>query len=207
MFPVARAVLLSMREREDFVCVLKTVCGWTSKNWLLPYACCGLHFIDSAACVLSFDHSTPLHRDGGLCVCFLASNIIYALLDTALLVHFYQWNVLAFDIFDTFARYASPFHDITDMDCWAQNGSTQSCFHDFQTYTFNKQENKSCKTIILKPAAFLLQFHSFQHGLWCFFIFKIHLTTWIYNVRKPGWGVGAARDASWKYGWRVTSQR
>ena len=24
MFPVARAVLLSMREREDFVCVLKT---------------------------------------------------------------------------------------------------------------------------------------------------------------------------------------
>ena len=41
------------------LCVLKTVCGWTSKNWLLPYACCGLHFIDSAACVLSFDHSTP----------------------------------------------------------------------------------------------------------------------------------------------------
>ena len=43
------------------LCVLKTVCGWTSKNWSLPYACCGLHFIDSAACVLSFDHSTPLH--------------------------------------------------------------------------------------------------------------------------------------------------
>ena len=41
--------------------VLKTVCGWTSKNWLLPYACWGLHFIDSAACVLSFDHSAPLH--------------------------------------------------------------------------------------------------------------------------------------------------
>ena len=57
---MARAVLLSMRERDDFVCVLKTVCGWTSKNWSLPYACCGLHFIDSAACVLSFDHSTPL---------------------------------------------------------------------------------------------------------------------------------------------------
>ena len=63
MFPVARAVLLSMRERDDFVCVLKTVCGWTSKNWLLPYACCGLHFIDSAACVLSFDHSAPLHKE------------------------------------------------------------------------------------------------------------------------------------------------
>ena len=29
---------------------------------LLPYACCGLHFIDSAACVLSFDRSTPLHK-------------------------------------------------------------------------------------------------------------------------------------------------
>ena len=40
--------------------VLKIVCGWESKTWLLPYACCGLHFIDSAACVLSFDHSTPL---------------------------------------------------------------------------------------------------------------------------------------------------
>ena len=42
------------------LCVLKTVCGWTSKNWLLPYACCGLHFIDSAACVSSFDHTAPL---------------------------------------------------------------------------------------------------------------------------------------------------
>ena len=27
---------------------------------MLPYACCGLHFIDSAACVLSLNHSTPL---------------------------------------------------------------------------------------------------------------------------------------------------
>ena len=43
------------------LCVLKIVCGWESKTLLLPYACCGLHFIDSAACVLSFDHSTPLH--------------------------------------------------------------------------------------------------------------------------------------------------
>ena len=42
------------------LCVCWKLCGWTSKNWLLPYACCGLHFIDSAACVLSFDHSTPL---------------------------------------------------------------------------------------------------------------------------------------------------
>ena len=41
--------------------VLKIVCGWASKTWLLPYACCGLHFIDSTACVLSFDHTTPLH--------------------------------------------------------------------------------------------------------------------------------------------------
>ena len=40
---------------------LKTVCGWANKTWLLPYACCGLHFTDSAACVLSFYHSTPLH--------------------------------------------------------------------------------------------------------------------------------------------------
>ena len=41
--------------------VLKIVCGWANKTWLLPYACCGLHFTDSAACVLSFYHSTPLH--------------------------------------------------------------------------------------------------------------------------------------------------
>ena len=41
--------------------VLKIVCGWAIKTWLLPYAYCGLRFIDSAACVLSFDHSTPLH--------------------------------------------------------------------------------------------------------------------------------------------------
>ena len=64
MFPVARAVLLSMREREDFVGVLKIVC-WESKTRLLQYACCGLHFIDSAACVLSFDHSAPLHIRAG----------------------------------------------------------------------------------------------------------------------------------------------
>ena len=48
--------------------VLKTVCGWTSKTWLLPYACCGLHFIDSAACVLSFDHSAPLHIHTHACM-------------------------------------------------------------------------------------------------------------------------------------------
>ena len=60
MFPVARAVLLSMCERVRILHVLKIVCGWASKTWLLPYACCGLHFIDSAACVLSSDHSTPL---------------------------------------------------------------------------------------------------------------------------------------------------
>ena len=48
--------------RGRILCVLKIVCGWASKTWLLPYACCGLHFIDSAACVLFFDHSTPLHK-------------------------------------------------------------------------------------------------------------------------------------------------
>ena len=44
--------------------VLKIVCGWSNKTWLLPYACCSLHFTDSAACVLSFYHSTPLHIYG-----------------------------------------------------------------------------------------------------------------------------------------------
>ena len=41
--------------------VLKIVCCWANNTGLLPYACCGLHFPDSAACVLSFYHSTPLH--------------------------------------------------------------------------------------------------------------------------------------------------
>ena len=54
--------------------VLKIVCGWANKTWLLPYACCGLHFIDSAACVLSFDHSTPLRIYECMC-CRLTSNL------------------------------------------------------------------------------------------------------------------------------------
>ena len=64
---MARAVLLSMRERDDFVGVAENCLRAEQVNIteLLLYACCGLHFIDSAACVLSFDHSTPLHRDCG----------------------------------------------------------------------------------------------------------------------------------------------
>ena len=39
--------------------MLKIVCGWASKTWLLPYACWGLHFWPTdAAGQLSFDHST-----------------------------------------------------------------------------------------------------------------------------------------------------
>ena len=30
--------------RVRILCVLKIVCGWANKTWLLPYACCGLHF-------------------------------------------------------------------------------------------------------------------------------------------------------------------
>ena len=39
--------------------------------------------------------------------------------------------------------------------------------HVFITFKhiLNKQENKSCKENILKPAVFLLLFHSYQHGL------------------------------------------
>ena len=85
MFLAAWTILLSMRASEDFgivpnmllasedikqkqnertkriLGVLKIVCGWANKTWLLPYARCGLHFTDSAARVLSFYHSTPLH--------------------------------------------------------------------------------------------------------------------------------------------------
>ena len=31
------------------------------------------------------------------------------------------------DIFDTFATHSGLVHDITDPDCWEQNGSTHGC--------------------------------------------------------------------------------
>ena len=68
MFPVACAVLLSMCEREDFTFlgVLKIVCGWASKTWLLPYACCGLHFWPTdAAGQLSCYYAPPCHYNFG----------------------------------------------------------------------------------------------------------------------------------------------
>ena len=47
--------------------------------------------------------------------------------------------------FGTFATHSHSVCDITDTDCWAQNGSVQSCFHDFQTSVFNKQDQKYSK--------------------------------------------------------------
>ena len=59
MFLAARAALLSMRASEEFGCAEN--CLLLYNKICLPYACCGLHFTDSAACVLSFYLSTPLH--------------------------------------------------------------------------------------------------------------------------------------------------
>ena len=59
--PTSEDIKHHLKEGRRILCVLKIVCGWANKTWLLPYACCGLHFTDSAACVLSFYHSTPLH--------------------------------------------------------------------------------------------------------------------------------------------------
>ena len=61
MFLAARAVLLSMRAREDFGCA-----GKLSAAEQIKPDCCRAPavvsiFTDSAACVLSFYHSTPLH--------------------------------------------------------------------------------------------------------------------------------------------------
>ena len=61
VFPAARAVLLSMRAREDFGCAEKL-----SAAERIKLDCCRTPavvsiFTDSAACVLSFHHSTPLH--------------------------------------------------------------------------------------------------------------------------------------------------
>ena len=55
---------------------------------------------------------------------------------------------LAYVAFGTFATHSCnvyQLYDITDTDCWAQNGSVQSCFHDFQTSVFNKQDQKCSK--------------------------------------------------------------
>ena len=67
MFLAARAaVLLSMRAREDFGCAEK----WSAAEQIKP-DCCRTPavvsiFTDSAACVLSFYHSTPLQMCTGL---------------------------------------------------------------------------------------------------------------------------------------------
>ena len=52
---------------------------------------------------------------------------------------------LAYVAFGTFATHSCSVYDITDTDCWAQNGSVQSCFHNFQTSVFNKQDQKCSK--------------------------------------------------------------
>ena len=49
---------------------------------------------------------------------------------------------LAHDIFDTFAKYAGLVYEVTDVDWWAQNGSCQSFFCDFQVTVFNQRDQK-----------------------------------------------------------------
>ena len=61
MFPAARAVLLSMRASEDFVCAEKLSAAEQVKPDCCRTPAVVSIFTDSAACVLSFYHSTPLH--------------------------------------------------------------------------------------------------------------------------------------------------
>ena len=62
MFPAARAVLLSMRAREDFGCAEKLSAAEQIKPDCCRKPAVVSIFTDSAACVLSFYHSTPLHK-------------------------------------------------------------------------------------------------------------------------------------------------
>ena len=51
-----------------------------------------------------------------------------------------SWKMLACDIFDAFTTHVGHVYDITDTDCWAQHDNIQSCFCDFWTSIFNKED-------------------------------------------------------------------
>ena len=61
MFLAARAVLLSMRASEDFGCAEKLSAAEQIKPDCRRTPAVVSILTDSAACVLSFYHSTPLH--------------------------------------------------------------------------------------------------------------------------------------------------
>ena len=83
MFLAARAVLLSMRANEDFGCAEKLSAAAVQKTTITKtyfrrrLSAVVSIFTDSAACVLSFYHSTPLH------ICFTTDMIFV----TAVPVH------------------------------------------------------------------------------------------------------------------------
>ena len=90
-------------------------------------------------------------------------------LGSSMLICFLSMKRQARDIFDTLTTHADLIY-VTDADCWAQNGSTQS--HVFATFKhqFNKQDEKLSK----KPCwvHFLLYIYiyiSSWWGPWCFF--------------------------------------
>ena len=75
------------------------------------------------------------------------------------------------DVFDIFSHtwYTSLVQDITDSDCWPQNGSTHghNYCHNFQTSIFNKEDEKSRQNccvyilhLVLINKTILLQFGS-----------------------------------------------
>ena len=61
---------------------------------------------------------------------------------------------LTSDVLDTFAKYSCRVHDLTDADCWAQNGSTRSSvFATSKHQVSNKQDQVSSeKTAVHKIA-------------------------------------------------------
>ena len=50
--------------------------------------------------------------------------------------------------FHTFTTHSCRVYDITYTGCWAQNGNTQSCFHNPKAPNFNKQGEKLCEKVL-----------------------------------------------------------
>ena len=96
-----------LRVRVRILGVLKIVCGWANKTWLLPYACCGLQFIDSAACVLSF-YTPPLHYIKSAWKLALSMCIINASLHCCIVTVQQGWGVLT--------RFVDIYHLFTSIE-------------------------------------------------------------------------------------------
>ena len=85
------------------------------------------------------------------------------------------WLVIVFDIF---VRHSFLVRDITDTDCWAQNGSTHSCvLTAFRHWcvTNRTRFNKQGEKLSNKLLCICFLFHCYWCGFWCFFSSPLRL--------------------------------